>query len=159
MPKILGGRLPGKIGLCRHKVPDFYRGLKHSSIAQLVEHAAVNRRVVGSSPTWGAKEKRHTLVCLFFLFQQLFEPTTSCSKFALLQIWEKQSGGLLRSRLHSLWWLIFTVINGDIVGRCWHRPYIFMFFIEHDYKKAGESYPPLRVQEQFIGGVPQESPL
>ena len=27
----------------------------YSSIAQLVEHAAVNRRVVGSSPTWGAK--------------------------------------------------------------------------------------------------------
>ena len=26
-----------------------------SSIAQSVEHAAVNRRVVGSSPTWGAK--------------------------------------------------------------------------------------------------------
>ena len=30
--------------------PNFY-----SSIAQSVEHAAVNRRVVGSSPTWGAK--------------------------------------------------------------------------------------------------------
>ena len=28
----------------------------YSSIAQLVEHAAVNRRVVGSSPTWGAKK-------------------------------------------------------------------------------------------------------
>ena len=27
----------------------------HSSIAQSVEHAAVNRRVVGSSPTGGAK--------------------------------------------------------------------------------------------------------
>ena len=26
----------------------------YSSIAQLAEHAAVNRRVVGSSPTWGA---------------------------------------------------------------------------------------------------------
>ena len=29
----------------------------YSSIAQSVEHAAVNRRVVGSSPTWGAKQK------------------------------------------------------------------------------------------------------
>ena len=29
----------------------------YSSIAQSVEHAAVNRRVVGSSPTWGAKGK------------------------------------------------------------------------------------------------------
>ena len=28
--------------------------LLYSSIAQSVEHAAVNRRVVGSSPTWGA---------------------------------------------------------------------------------------------------------
>ena len=28
-----------------------------SSIAQSVEHAAVNRRVVGSSPTWGANQK------------------------------------------------------------------------------------------------------
>ena len=28
---------------------------KYSSLAQLVEHAAVNRRVVGSSPTRGAK--------------------------------------------------------------------------------------------------------
>ena len=31
----------------------FTKGI-YSSIAQLVEHAAVNRRVVGSSPTWGA---------------------------------------------------------------------------------------------------------
>lgn len=29
-------------------------------------------------------------------------------------------------------------------------PYIFMFFIEYDYKKAGGYYPPLRVQEQFV---------
>jgi hypothetical protein len=29
----------------------------YSSIAQSVEHAAVNRRVVGSSPTWGAKKQ------------------------------------------------------------------------------------------------------
>ena len=158
MPKILGGRLPGKIGLCRHKVPDFYRGLKHSSIAQLVEHAAVNRRVVGSSPTWGAKNTEYTFVCSVFFILSMDSNHDKLLQICL-QIWEKQSGGLFRSRLHSLWWLIFTVINGDIVGRCWHRPYIFMFFIEHDYKKAGGSYPPLRVQEQFIGGVPQESPL
>ena len=31
-------------------LPDLY-----SSLAQLVEHAAVNRRVVGSSPTGGAR--------------------------------------------------------------------------------------------------------
>ena len=46
VPKILGRRRPGKIGRCRHI---------YSSIAQSVEHAAVNRRVVGSSPTWGAR--------------------------------------------------------------------------------------------------------
>ena len=32
-----------------------WRQHKYSSLAQLVEHAAVNRRVVGSSPTRGAK--------------------------------------------------------------------------------------------------------
>ena len=31
-----------------------FADFKYSSIAQLVEHAAVNRRVVGSSPTGGA---------------------------------------------------------------------------------------------------------
>ncbi len=30
--------------------------MKYSSIAQSVEHAAVNRAVVGSSPTRGVKE-------------------------------------------------------------------------------------------------------
>ena len=39
----------------------------YSSIAQLVEHAAVNRRVVGSSPTGGAKREAHRRVaCAFF---------------------------------------------------------------------------------------------
>ena len=38
----------------REKVPNLKRFGRHSSIAQSVEHAAVNRRVVGSSPTWGA---------------------------------------------------------------------------------------------------------
>ena len=46
-PKILGGQLPGKIGRCQH----------FAYLAQSVEHAAVNRRVVGSSPTVGAKRK------------------------------------------------------------------------------------------------------
>ena len=94
----------------------------------------------------------HSCAPYFFLFIDSDQRQAAPNLF---QIWQKQSGGLFRSRLHSLWWLIFTVINGDIAGRCGHRPYIFMFFIEHDYKKAGGSYPPLRVQEQFIGGVPQ----
>ena len=42
--KILGGQLPGKISRCQH----------FALIAQSVEHSAVNRVVVGSSPTWGA---------------------------------------------------------------------------------------------------------
>ena len=44
--KILGGKLPGKIGRCRHK---------YSSLAQVVEHAAVNRRVARSSRAGGAR--------------------------------------------------------------------------------------------------------
>ena len=39
-----------------------------SSIAQSVEHAAVNRRVVGSSPTGGAKIGKRKSACRFYLF-------------------------------------------------------------------------------------------
>ena len=46
---ILGGQLPGKVGS---------RWGKYSSLAQSVEHSAVNRVVVGSSPTGGAKTKQ-----------------------------------------------------------------------------------------------------
>ena len=37
------------------------RSARYSSIAQLVEHAAVNRRVVGSSPTGGATSEQAPL--------------------------------------------------------------------------------------------------
>ena len=55
-PKILGWRRPGKIGSADTKGSglDRIRPHQYSSLAQLVEHAAVNRRVVGSSPTGGA---------------------------------------------------------------------------------------------------------
>ena len=40
----------------------------YSSLAQLVEHAAVNRRVVGSSPTGGAmKRLENTMFSSLFL--------------------------------------------------------------------------------------------
>ena len=38
---------------------EFILFLYYSLLAQSVEHSAVNRRVVGSSPTQGATEKRH----------------------------------------------------------------------------------------------------
>ena len=38
----------------------------YSSIAQSVEHAAVNRRVVGSSPTGGARKKALANASAFF---------------------------------------------------------------------------------------------
>ena len=41
--------------------------LQYSSIAQSVEHAAVNRGVVGSSPTGGAKN-RDVLLNVFIFF-------------------------------------------------------------------------------------------
>ena len=40
----------------------------YSSIAQLAEHAAVNRRVVGSSPTWGAMLRSIRFSDASFLF-------------------------------------------------------------------------------------------
>ena len=39
---------------------------RYSSLAQSVEHAAVNRSVVGSSPTGGAR-KKHAQACFFQL--------------------------------------------------------------------------------------------
>ena len=45
VPKVLGWRRPGRIGRCR--IPIFLS-------SSMAEHSAVNRRVVGSSPTWGA---------------------------------------------------------------------------------------------------------
>ena len=46
-----------KIGVCH---------ILYSSLAQLVERPAVNRQVVGSSPTRGAKNNRFRVICCFF---------------------------------------------------------------------------------------------
>ena len=43
---VLGWKRPGRVWICQAIV---------ASLAQSVEHAAVNRSVVGSSPTQGAK--------------------------------------------------------------------------------------------------------
>ena len=42
--------------------------IKYSSLAQSVEHSAVNRSVVGSSPTGGAYKTRKRNVYGFYLF-------------------------------------------------------------------------------------------
>ena len=42
--------------------------IKYSSLAQSVEHSAVNRSVVGSSPTGGALESRKCLHLRDFLY-------------------------------------------------------------------------------------------
>ena len=56
VPKILGGRLPGKIGKCQHK---------YSSIAQSVERMTVNHDVTGSSPVGGAKKGYKKILAAF----------------------------------------------------------------------------------------------
>ena len=43
---------------------------KYSSLAQSVEHSAVNRSVVGSSPTGGAHKTRKLKVYGFYTFQK-----------------------------------------------------------------------------------------
>ena len=53
-------------------------------LAQSVEHAAVNRRVVGSSPTVGAKKANHAIAWLFFCAPTGLEPTTGCGEFGAL---------------------------------------------------------------------------
>ena len=57
VPTILGWRRPGKIGQ-----------RLHSSLAQSVEHAAVNRRVVCSSQTGGAYSGKHLQFAGAFLY-------------------------------------------------------------------------------------------
>ena len=74
MPKILDGKLSGKIGRGQHKKrlsgKIFLLSFAYSSLAQSVEHAAVNRRVVSSSLTGGAKKERtvHRVGSFFFAF-------------------------------------------------------------------------------------------
>ena len=57
-PKVLGWTRPGRLGRRRNL-------FLSSSMA---EHSAVNRRVVGSSPTWGARNAALTAAffCAFF---------------------------------------------------------------------------------------------
>ena len=80
MPKILGGQPPGKIGRCRHKPTEKLLGrfffLKYASIAQSVEHAAVNRSVKGSSP-FGGGYRVHTDSVIFFIWPRGQEVKTS----------------------------------------------------------------------------------
>ena len=77
MLKILSGWLLGKIGSCRDYL--------YSLLAQSVEHSAVNRRVVGSSPTQGATKRAYTFVYAFFVSLSCIElnhrPFVSADEF------------------------------------------------------------------------------
>ena len=53
---------------------------------QSVEHAAVNRRVVGSSPTGGAKKRRHEKSCLFFLLSLFGFIQSSCVSIGRMRL-------------------------------------------------------------------------
>ena len=65
-PKILGGRLPGKIGQS-----------EHSSLAQLAERMTVNHDVAGSSPAGGAK-KEESAFALSSFFTFLLDLNQGC---------------------------------------------------------------------------------
>ena len=56
------------IHICR---PELSR--VHSSIAQSVEHAAVNRGVVGSSPTWGVEDGSAEMRFFFYRTAEPFD--------------------------------------------------------------------------------------
>ena len=57
---VLGWKRPGRVWICQAIV---------ASLAQSVEHAAVNRSVNGSSPLGSAiLEIQHTIQCVFFIF-------------------------------------------------------------------------------------------
>ena len=47
--------------------------ISYAYLAQLVEHAAVNRRVVGSSPTVGAKTEVPPIGGAFCFYKDIYE--------------------------------------------------------------------------------------
>ena len=57
--------------------------MRHSSLAQLVEHSAVNRVVAGSSPARGAKRNGTQKRTVFLLAAHAvsLEPATGCGEF------------------------------------------------------------------------------
>ena len=62
---VLGWKRPGRVWICQAIV---------ASLAQSVEHAAVNRSVNGSSPLGSAiLEIQHTYSVVFFLFLSLLK--------------------------------------------------------------------------------------
>ena len=75
-PKVLGWRRPGRIGSCRIQI---------ASLAQSVEQSAVNRSVVSSSLTGGAK-KKHLLMQVLFSVLMCFcvRLTQKCEELAAL---------------------------------------------------------------------------
>ena len=59
MLKILDWRRSGKIRTRQHREVRISLNLSHIFLnSSMAEHSAVNRRVVGSSPTWGVKKKK-----------------------------------------------------------------------------------------------------
>ena len=77
---ILGWRRPGKVDQCRHR---------YSSLAQSVEHSAVNRVVARSSRAGGAKERLQQQAFLFFygFVKASLIRSAGCSVFAWAQNW------------------------------------------------------------------------
>ena len=61
-PKVLGWKRPGRIG--RRRIP-IAAGQTAATFlsSSMAEHSAVNRRVVGSSPTWGARRPDRKIWC------------------------------------------------------------------------------------------------
>ena len=59
-------------------VTDSEQKIKYASIAQLAEHAAVNRGVTGSSPVWGARIKGYSFEYPLIFFCHL-DSSLSCN--------------------------------------------------------------------------------
>ena len=85
--KVLGWTRPGRIGSCR---------ISLFLVSSAVEHSAVNRRVVGSNPTRGAKKHKigFSILCFLFLYTG-YEPTTR-SRIAGNKVAENRTKGATR---------------------------------------------------------------
>ena len=98
-----------------------------ASLAQSVEHAAVNRRVVGSSPTRGAKKSRKhdvygILLCVWVLQQKacfviIYKVVASIYEVCTVRLLDMKSDGYREFQYNIMVWFLS---ESDCVWTIWY---------------------------------------
>ena len=105
-PMVLGWTRPGRVG--RRRIPR-EKGVSKLLFpiflsSSMAEHSAVNRVVVGSSPTWGANTEKQgisTILC-FFVLLDLWTTNLKSKHFVTLFIMLKHPESLMFQRLSGV---------------------------------------------------------